>query len=189
MEPSAVQPGPEPLPTAILRVSSELSQILSGIRHTRETIQSYSVERLRDSHERLNEVTSTTETAAMQMLNGLDRTLAMIDQLEGSSESGPPHGACDALRAEVNQLYGHLQFQDIIAQQLHGVAGLLGEVERRVRTITDLFDESVGAHCGGDRPAARMPLDHSAFNPDASMHDAADRQAMIDEAFRTARTG
>lgn len=189
MEPSAVQPGPEPLPAAILRVSSELSQVLSRIRHTRETIQSYSVERLRDSHERLSEVTSTTETAAMQMLNGLDRTLAMIDQLERSSQSGPPHEACDALRAEVNQLYGHLQFQDIIAQQLNGVAGLLGEVEQRVRTITDLFDESVGARRDGDLPVTGVPLDRSAFNPDASMHDASDRQAMIDEAFRSARTG
>ena len=67
----------------------ELSQVLSGIRLTRETIQSYSVERLRDTHDRLSEVTSTTETAAMQMLNGLDRTLAMIDELERSSEGGP----------------------------------------------------------------------------------------------------
>ena len=108
--------------------SSELSQVLNGIRLTRETIQSYSVERLRDSNVRLSEVTSATETAAMQMLNGLDRTLAMIDRLEESGETLPPHEMCDALRAEVNQLYGHLQFQDIITQQLNGVAGLLAEV-------------------------------------------------------------
>ena len=187
MEPAA-EPGSEPLPSALMRVSSELSQVLSGIRRTRETIQSYSVERLRDSHERLSEVTSTTETAAMQMLNGLDRTLAMIDQLERSAESGPPACACDALRAEVNQLYGHLQFQDIITQQLNGVAGLLGEVEQRVRTITDLFDESVGVHRDTDPPLGTT-VDPSAFNPDASMHGGADRQAMIDEAFRSARTG
>ena len=188
MAPSAAQPGPEPLPTALLRVSAELSQVLSGIRLTRETIQSYSVERLRDTHDRLSEVTSTTETAAMQMLNGLDRTLAMIDELERSSEGGPPHQACDALRAEVNQLYGHLQFQDIIAQQLSGVAGLLVEVEQRVRTITDLFDDSLGARDGGDRPATGALLDAAAFNPDASMRDTSDRQAAIDEAFKSART-
>lgn len=146
------------------------------------------MERLRDSNVRLSEVTSTTETAAMQMLNGLDRTLAMIDQLEESGESLPPHEMCDALRAEVNQLYGHLQFQDIITQQLNGVAGLLVEVEQRVQTITDLFDESLGGQRDGGRPAAGSGSESGAYNPDASMRDTSDRQAIIDEAFRSART-
>jgi len=188
MDPSAERTGPEAPAAALLRVSAELSRLLSGIRLTRQTIQSYSVERLHDTHARLHEVSSATETAAMQMLNGLDRALAMIDQLERSSESGPPHEMCDALRTEVNQLYGHLQFQDIIAQQLKGVGSLLIEVEERVRSLAVLFDDSLLGGRDADQSAAPQVMPGS-FNPDASMHDRGVRQAMADEAFRSAHTG
>ena len=188
MEPST-RPAMDALPTALLRVSSELSLVLNGIRVTRETIQTYSTERLRDTHARLHEVSSTSESAAMEMLNGLDRTLAMIDNLEQSKDSTPSHAMYDALRAEVNQLYNHLQFQDIIAQQLNGVAGVLIEVEQRVQTIAGLFDEALGGRQDDARVGTGVQLDPSSYNPDASMRGAGDRQAQIDEAFRSARPG
>ena len=177
------QPNLQGLPRTLLRVHSELAHALSSIRSTRETIQSYSVERLRDTHARLSEVSSTSEIAAMEMLNGLDRTLAMIDQLERDGVEQRPREMCEALRNEVNQLYGCLQFQDIIAQQLRGVGALLVEVEQRVEGIASLFD---GALAGG-APALTETSDAEAYNPDASMRDARQRQALIDEAFRTAR--
>ncbi len=176
------QPNLAGLPKKLLRVYAELAEALNGIRLTRETIQAYSVERLRDTQMRLNAVSSTTESAAIEMLNGLDRTLAMIDQLEGSQREAPSHEMCDALRSEVNQLYGCLQFQDIIGQQLRGAAGLLLEVEQRVETVASLFDESHGAR------SVDLPSEAPAsYNPDASMRDTASRQAMIDEAFSLAR--
>src|SRR5947208_4864384 len=55
-------------------------------RVTRETIQKHSMERLRNTHAKLNEVSSATEIAAVEMLNGLDRTLGMIDQLEADTK-------------------------------------------------------------------------------------------------------
>jgi chemotaxis regulatin CheY-phosphate phosphatase CheZ len=189
MEPSAAQPTTEALPSVLLRVSSELSRVLNGIRVTRETIQTYSTERLRDTHARLHEVSSTSESAAMEMLNGLDRTLGMIDELERSREASPAHAMFDALRTEVNQLYSHLQFQDIIAQQLNGVAGVLIEVERRVQTVATLFEEALGGNRADLRAGTGVVLDPSSYNPDASMHGAPDRQALIDEAFRSARSG
>src|SRR5947208_5683489 len=93
-------------------------------RVTRETIQKHSMERLRNTHAKLNEVSSATEIAAVEMLNGLDRTLGMIDQLEADTKDNrrASHEMCDGLRMEVNQLYGCLQFQDIVTQQLSGVA-------------------------------------------------------------------
>jgi hypothetical protein len=119
----------------------------------------------------------------MEMLNGLDRTLAMIDQLECGTCEEHPKAMSDPLRNEVNELYGHLQFQDIIAQQLHGVGALLVEVEQRVDAVTRLFDGTFN-----DRPA-ELPLAPaaSAYNPDATMRDAPQRQAMIDEAVQAAR--
>lgn len=188
MEPSAARPNAEAIPSALLRVSSELSRVLNGIRLTRETIQTYSTERLKDTHARLHEVSSTSESAAMEMLNGLDRTLAMIDNLERSTDTRPTPAMYDALRSEVNQLYSHLQFQDIIAQQLNGVAAVLVEVEQRVQNVASLFDDGMGA-LGHAPPGTGVRLDATTFNPDATMRETGDRQAMIDEAFRSARTG
>jgi chemotaxis regulatin CheY-phosphate phosphatase CheZ len=178
------------LPSLLLRVYTELTVALSGIRVTRETIQMHSVERLRNTHARLNEVSSTTETAAMEMLNGLDRTLAMIDQLEGVTEDRrPSHEVCDGLRTEVNQLYGCLQFQDIITQQLHGVAALLVEIEERLESVAALFEEPAADATPVDRPTAAAAAGSQAFNPEATMRDTVGRQAMIDETFRVARDG
>jgi hypothetical protein len=122
----------------------------------------------------------------MEMLNGLDRTLAMIDALERSAGGDGTAEMYQALRAEVNQQYSHLQFQDIIAQQLNGVAGVLIEVEQRVQTVAGLFDDILG---GQTTLATGVVLDPQSYNPDATMHGTGDRQAMIDEAFRSARSG
>ncbi len=186
MEPQTPGPDPEVLPSAILRLSAELTRVLNGIRVTRETIQTCSADRLRDTHARLHEVSSTSESAAMKMLNGLDRTLAMIDALEHSAGGTAAPDLYRALRAEVNQQYSHLQFQDIIAQQLNGVAGVLIEVEQRVQTVAGLFDDILGGQLA---PGTGMVLDPQSYNPDATMRGAGDRQAMIDEAFRSARSG
>lgn len=186
MEPETPGSEPDAQPSAVLRLSAELSRVLNGIRMTRETIQTYSTDRLRDTHARLHEVSSTSESAAMEMLNGLDRTLAMIDALERSAGGSAQPEMYQALRAEVNQQYGHLQFQDIIAQQLNGVAGVLIEVEQRVQTVAGLFDDILG---GQMTPGTGMVLDPESYNPDASMRGAGDRQTMIDEAFRSARSG
>jgi len=178
------------LPNLLLRVYTELTVALSGVRVTRETIQMHSVERFRNTHARLSEVSSATETAAMEMLNGLDRTLAMIDQLEGTTDDRrPSHEMCDALRTEVNQLYGCLQFQDIVTQQLHGVTALLVEIEERLESVAQLFDEPTADGQGGAPSAAQAPVDPATFNPEATMRDVVGRQAMIDETFRVARNG
>jgi chemotaxis regulatin CheY-phosphate phosphatase CheZ len=177
------------LPDLLLRVYGDLAVALSGIRVTRETIQMHSMERLRNTHAKLNEVSSATETAATEMLNGLDRTLGMIDQLEGATRDNrrPSHEMCDALRMEVNQLYGCLQFQDIITQQLSGVAALLIEIEQRLESVAQLFDDPPATDPAAELAAEPHP-DPTAFNPDATMRDAAGRQAMIDDTIRSTRS-
>jgi hypothetical protein len=179
------QPNLQALPRTLLRVHSGLARAQQSIREVRETIQSYSIDRLRDTHARLSEVSSTTETAAMEMLNGLDRTLAMIDQLESGSRYAPPAVMCEALRNEVNQLYGLLQFQDIIAQKLHGVGALLVEVEPRVDAVASLFDDPLETET--PRPAGLKLPEAISYNPDASMRDTPQRKVMVDAAFQSAR--
>jgi hypothetical protein len=87
------QPNLQALPRTLLRVHSEVARAQQSIREVRETIQSYPIDRLRDTHARLSEVSSTSETAAMEMPNGLDRTPAMIDQLESGGRDAPQRQA------------------------------------------------------------------------------------------------
>lgn len=175
------RPQLQQLPTLMLKVHQEITQALDGIRATRETIQTHSLSRIKDTHARLTEVSSTSENAAIEMLNGLDRSLALIDQIEQGG--GEAKAGYDALRDEVNALYGHLQFQDIIAQQLHGVTALLAEIEHRMQTVATLFDEA------GSRKAvpSLKVVDAQAYNADARFDGAAERQAAADALISAAR--
>lgn len=169
------------LPAVMRKVYAEITEALAGIRATRQTIQTHSLARLKDTHERLTEVSSTTENAALEMLNGLDRSLALVDSLEQGTHAGAE--GWQALREEVNQLYGHLQFQDIIAQQLHGVTALLADIEGRMQAVATLFDEA-----GAAPRAALIPVaETNAYNADAKFGDSSDRQALADAAFLAAR--
>jgi chemotaxis regulatin CheY-phosphate phosphatase CheZ len=173
----------------LLRAHAEIAEALGGIRLTRETIKAHAVQPIHDTHDKLKEVTSATESAAIEMLNGLDRTLATIDELQKATAS-TSHSVAegfDALRAEVNQLYNCLQFQDITAQQMRGAGQLLNDVEARIEGVAALFDQAMGgaAEPGpGPNQSSREVL---SFNPDATMRDAGARQAQIDAAFQVAR--
>ena len=174
------QPDLGTVPGTLLHVYNELSRALDCIRQTRAAIESCSLAEFKDTHPRLSQVSTATESAAMAMLNGLDRTLAMIDQLEAGAGQ-QPSGVPQALRDEVNQLYTHLQFQDIITQQLRGVGDLLTDLERQVTGLALLFDGP-----GAGAVAVHPPRDTQAYNPDASMSGAPERQALIDATFRSA---
>lgn len=171
------------LPGLLLKTYNEVAEALDGIRLTRETIRSSAIDGLQDSAVRLTEVTATTESAAMELMNGLDRTLSMVDALEQVSPAAPDQLA--ALRGQINDLFAHLQFQDITTQQLRGVMQLLNEIEERISKVADLFDAALG---GGllTTPALAGPSSDSsrlAFNPDATTREAESRQAYIDAAF------
>jgi chemotaxis regulatin CheY-phosphate phosphatase CheZ len=168
------------LPGALLKAYTEITAVLSGIRVTRETIQHHALDQLRDTQERLNMVSSATESAAMEMLNGLDRTVGLVDRL-AAAPGGDPE-VLGQLRAELDQLFGHLQFQDITTQQLRGVMSLLVEVETRIARVADLFDKSLASPEETPAPAKKGPTteDH---NPDAVWVQDSARQAAIDAAF------
>ena len=169
------------LPGLVVRAYSEVTDALGGIQRSREAIQHYSFERLQRSHAKLSEVTNVTESATLELMNGLDRALALIDTVGAMTPDKPEAAqAVDALRNEVNELFGHLQFQDITAQQLAGVGSLLEDIEARVQSVLKLFD------AGGDRNSAEA-TDGLAYNPDATFDDVQGRQAAIDATFATRR--
>jgi|KBSSwiStaDraftv2_1062776.scaffolds.fasta_scaffold00997_27 chemotaxis regulatin CheY-phosphate phosphatase CheZ len=176
---AAVQTHPRlsSLPSVLLKAYNEMAEVLTGIRITRETIQHQALDQLQDTQERLNLVSSATESAAMEIMNGLDRTLGLLDRLDARPDGD--REALAALREEINQLFGHLQFQDIITQQLRGVMALVMDVERRIASVAALFDQSLGSAVKAVAPVSNS----DAFNPDAVWDASPDRQAAVDAAF------
>jgi hypothetical protein len=90
----------------------------------------------------------------------------MIDRLECATKANrrPSHEMCDALRME----------------QLSGVAALLIEIEQRLESVAQLFDDPPATDRTAEQAAEPCPSP-TAFNPDATTRDAARRQAMIDD--------
>jgi hypothetical protein len=187
----AVRPALTDLPSLMLRAHAEISDILGGIRVTREAIQAHSVDRIRDSQSRLNDVSASTESAALELMNGLDRSLELINSLETQAQGQADSSGFEALRAQVSALYNHLQFQDITAQQLQGIGASLLEIELRMSAVSAMFDHGVMATNSALRRTAPTVESSAklAYNPDASMQHSRADQAMIDEAFQGARRG
>ncbi len=178
------------LPDVVLRAHQEISVALTGIRLTRETIESHALGRLRDTNSRLSEVSSTTESATLQILDGLDGAIDRIDALQERVATPADSAELDHLRRDVNALFSHLQFQDITSQQLRGVGQFLEDLEHRMSRVVVLLDYSmVGApggqvtlDCGLGAPAP------ATFDPAASLRDVGPRQAEIDRTL-AARSG
>jgi hypothetical protein len=173
------------LPAMLLRAYGGIMDALGGIRRSRETIKAFETEHLSTTLHQLTEVSSATESAAIGIMDGLDRSLALIDRVQGQTkEAGSSERADESfelLRSELNELFGHLQFHDITTQQLGGVGALLDEIEARVTDAARLFDQSTeSSRC--DAAARRAAV----FNGEATFTDVKARQAAIDAAFAKA---
>jgi hypothetical protein len=171
------------LPGILLRAYSEIMGALETLRQSRGVLERATVERVQRTHQKLQEVSSATEMAATDMLDGLDRALLLIDrldELDGQADSGAASAVRGELRDEVFRLISCLQFQDITAQQLRYASSVLEEIEERLRAIATLFDVSMtDLHLDDPAPT----VGGANFDPGASMLDSEGRQAMADEIF------
>ena len=185
------------LPQVLLKAYGEITGALGGIRLSRETIQVHAVDRIRRTHAKLAEVSSATESATTELLNGLDRALGIIDRLEqhGNGEAlrlDDGRTAHQAIRDEVNGLFNVLQFQDITSQQLNAVNDLLVDVEQRLVAVALLFDPAVGEDA--PMPILLLPDPNAgpakAYDQAASTTGADKRQALADAVMaETSRRG
>ena len=172
-------------PELLNQTYQALTTALGGIRQGRATLQHNQFARIDTGQQKLSEVSLATESATTELLNGLDRSLALMDRLEGTLPSGSDAAATlTTLRDGTHQLFSHLQFQDITAQQLAGVGHLLDDIEARVAAVVTLLEDS--AAIGVE---FRAPVDPAAYNPEATFSDVAERQARIDAAFGRPHSG
>lgn len=162
----------------LTRAYSMITGMLDRLRESRTLLEDATVQKIQDTSAKLHEVTSATETATTDILDGLDRTLLLIDRLENGA---PAAEIAAALRDEIFGAMNHLQFQDITTQQLHHAASLLHEMEGQLLEFARIFDPTThpdveAAVAAGARHAAPV-----AFDPAATTRDAASRQALVDE--------
>src|SRR5690348_1540955 len=78
------------------------------------------IDKLQQMHSRLREVSSVAEAATTDILDGLSRVVALVEQLDVAATCSDEqrHEVAASLREELSDLFNHLQFQDITSQQL-----------------------------------------------------------------------
>lgn len=182
------------LSALVLHVYIDVIDTLRVLRRTRSALERATVEQVQATQEKLREVSSTTELAATDMLDGLDRAIGMIDRLDALAAEGNDESEAATVRAELrDELYRLivvLQFQDIAAQQLSHASSVLRNVERRLERVVSLLDEP--GQLPQKNPETETDSQHATheparvFDPAASIHGAEDRQALADEIFTPA---
>jgi chemotaxis regulatin CheY-phosphate phosphatase CheZ len=173
------------LPETLLRAYGEITSVLERLRESRGVLEHGAVEELSRMNAKLSEVSSATELAANDILDGLDRTVGMVEELDALA--GRPDAAARGveirarMREELFGLTVTLQFQDITTQQLAYASSVIGEMEQRLTQVVALFDTRV---LGVDSPSPSTPSTlHVKFDPHATTTSSADRQALADEIF------
>ena len=174
------------LPGLLLRAMVEVHAMLHSIRAERDQIRAATSERLAHTSEKLNEVSSATACGELDIMDSIHRAMARVDDLESPAVAADPEkGAVirSELRDELLAVMGHMQFQDITSQQIMHVQSLLAEMEQRLTEIANLFDPQSGERVTPSsiptRPA-RVAPDAQSFDPNATLDNAATRQALAD---------
>jgi chemotaxis regulatin CheY-phosphate phosphatase CheZ len=170
------------LPETLLKAHAEIVNVLQRIRASRDALESATVGKLHSTKDKLAEVSSATEVAANGILDGLDRAIAFVDELDAIADSDETKAVAvrSSLRDELFQAIGCLQFQDITSQQLNYASSLLGDMEVRLSSLSDALDPNASAIV---EPVTAPGL--RTFDPGASIHNAEGRQALADSIFET----
>ncbi|MDQ2889579.1 MAG: hypothetical protein M3R65_03350 [Gemmatimonadota bacterium] len=170
------------------RASSDIAQVLCTLHTSREALEGVTLQEIHDSTRKLSEVSSATELAASQMMDGLEHSqtlLDRLDELDSAEHAGDAVIEAAALRSRLRDalfsVMGSLQFQDITSQQLGHVGQMLCDIERRLHATSALLS--------GGRAEA-VVLSHEevpTFSESASTQNSFERQAAADSIFWDAK--
>ncbi len=171
------------LPQILDVATRQIHSVLTHLRATRSTLQATALDKLHSTHDKLREVTSATEDAAINIMDACDRANNLVDELDAIDATDVPDRAKASdvrvtLRDELFLMMGALQFQDITAQQLAHASALLVDMEARLLDIMRLFDTGGP----GERTQLQAPPAQT-YDGNATTQDADVRQALADEIF------
>jgi chemotaxis regulatin CheY-phosphate phosphatase CheZ len=168
------------VPELLSRAALIINKMLESLKAGQQVLQRAAVEKLHHTNTKLHEISTATESAATDIMDGLDRAFLLVDQLDG--EDVGPRGAeiGGQLRDELFAVMTHLQFQDITSQQLDHASSIIQDMEHYLDEFVVLFDlPTIGKVRGHD--AIRLHSEHRPYDPCATTLDAEQRQAIVDE--------
>jgi hypothetical protein len=176
------------LPTGARPSASGVTSAASpSIRERREQFRATATERLHQSNEKLGEVSTTTASAALDIMHALERAVARVDELETSdvlADSLRGYAIRNALRDELFTVMSHMQFQDITSQQIMHVQSMLVVMQGRLAEIAGRLETSSPpdspAQPDDEGGATPETATHSVFDPNATLANAGARQALAD---------
>ena len=174
------------LSQVIARSYTEIVSVLGSLRESRTVLERSTVERIQQTHAKLREVSDATEVAATDILNGLERSLALVDQMDQKATEGDARSEADlrqTLRDELFALMGCMQFQDITTQQLNYASSVLTEMENRLAELARVLDPTTFGTMRIPRATPVKPNGPVNYDPAASTENAEARQAVADEIF------
>ena len=166
----------------------EVVRVLGSLRESRTVLERTAVEQLHQTHDKLREVSNATQVAATDILDGLDRAAALVDDMDARAKDGDANGGADLrnkLRDELFSLMGCMQFQDITTQQLTYASSVLTDIESRLSRLATLLDPT-GLPVAAVAPGSSAPM---TLDPKASMDNAESRQAVADRIFDRSPNG
>jgi hypothetical protein len=170
------------LPDLVLRAYGEIQSGLESLRRSRDVLERTTMEKIHHMGDRIRAVNSATEVAATDILDGVDRALALVDRLDGM-EDGPDRVTVRGeLREELFEVMGCLQFQDITSQQLTYASSVLYEMESRLANLAQIFDPA----SFGLAPISRLPFPHlcaPGYDPATATDSNGCDQEVVDEIF------
>jgi hypothetical protein len=179
------------LPQILEQANAQILNVLSRLRESRAALQTTALEKLATTHEKIREVTSATEDAAINIMDACDRATQMVDELDTIDADATPDreragGIRANLRDELFLMMGALQFQDITSQQLSHASAVLVEMESRLLDVAKLFDHNAD-HVKLMSEGPNGPPDEATYDPNATTLNAETRQALADEIFTAVR--
>jgi chemotaxis regulatin CheY-phosphate phosphatase CheZ len=175
------------LPQTLYHAYSEMRALLERLRVSRGILEQAAMDKLAHMHDKLREVSSATEIAATDILDGLDRSVAMVDELDAAAEA--PDGAVRGAEIRVrmrDELFGlmvHLQFQDITTQQLAYASSVIQDMEQRLGQLVSIFESDARPSESSPASTPSQSQEGVTFDPHASNSSATDRQALADQLF------
>ena len=177
------------LPNILEQANAQILNVLARLRESRAALQTTALEKLATTHEKIREVTSATEDAAINIMDACDRATQMVDDLDAidAAEAHDREKASSIrgnLRDELFLMMGALQFQDITSQQLAHASSVLVEMEQRLLDVARLFDHNVDSAVVLGKSDAP---DSQTYDPNATIRDAEGRQALADQIFTSVK--
>lgn len=170
------------------RANTQIISVLTRLRAGRAAIEQTAVGKVRMTRDKLREVTTATEDAAINIMDACDRATGLVDELDTIDTEQSPDRAKSAtlrgsLRDELFLMMGALQFQDITSQQLAHASAVLDEMEQRLIEVGRLFDPALALEIPAAKDGEQHDVNALAYDVDATTRHADRRQALADEIF------